>query len=270
MRRQLLVRRGALGDTVLVEPLARAMRAERPDLRLDMAGVEENVALMAALGACERAFSTEILAARIAGYDRVVADDPRVAAMHANACCYDAVILGDVRRPASRELLDRTGYAGFADGVPRLQRPAVVETSAALLHPGAGAPRKCRAAAFWSELASRLHDAGIDAAFAVGPVERERGFDLEALGSIAPVVQPSTPVALSEAIAARAVFVGHDSGPTHLAAALGTITFALFVASDPAVWAPPRARVSDASVDARTLCAAITSALRRRATDGCR
>ncbi len=264
------MRRGALGDTVLVEPLARALRAERPDLALDMAGVEENVALMAALGACERAFSTELLAARIADYARVVADDARATSMHANARWYDAVIRADVRRPASRELLDRAGYASFADDVPRLNRPTVTATPAVLLHPGASAPRRCRAPVFWSELASRLHDAGIDAAFAVGPVERERGFDLEVLRTISPVLQPSTPVALAGAIASRSVFVGHDSGPTHLAAAMGTITFALFVASDPAVWAPSRASVIDASMDARTLCAAITNALRHRATDGCR
>jgi ADP-heptose:LPS heptosyltransferase len=41
---------------------------------------------------------------------------------------------------------------------------------------------------------------------------------------------------------ARAV-VGNDSGPTHLAAAVGCPTVALFGPTDPAVWAPPGAHV---------------------------
>ena len=34
------------------------------------------------------------------------------------------------------------------------------------------------------------------------------------------------------------LFVGHDSGVTHLAAAWGAPTLALFGPTDPAVWAP--------------------------------
>ena len=41
------------------------------------------------------------------------------------------------------------------------------------------------------------------------------------------------------------MFVGNDSGTTHLAAMLGAPTVALFGPTDPAVWAPtgPRVRV---------------------------
>ena len=49
------------------------------------------------------------------------------------------------------------------------------------------------------------------------------------------------PVSLSDAareLAAARVYVGNDSGITHLAAAVGCSTMALFGPTDPAVWAP--------------------------------
>jgi ADP-heptose:LPS heptosyltransferase len=41
------------------------------------------------------------------------------------------------------------------------------------------------------------------------------------------------------------LFIGHDSGVSHLAASWGAPTLALFGPTDPAVWAPvgPRVRV---------------------------
>jgi heptosyltransferase-3 len=44
-------------------------------------------------------------------------------------------------------------------------------------------------------------------------------------------------------LARARVYVGNDSGVTHLAAAVGTPTLAIFRASDPAVWAPRGAHV---------------------------
>jgi ADP-heptose:LPS heptosyltransferase len=43
---------------------------------------------------------------------------------------------------------------------------------------------------------------------------------------------------LAAALAACALFVGNDSGTTHLAAACGCPTLALFGPTDPAAWAP--------------------------------
>jgi len=50
-------------------------------------------------------------------------------------------------------------------------------------------------------------------------------------------------------LAAARLYVGNDSGVTHLAAAVGTPTLAIFGPTDPAVWAPrgPHVRVARAS-----------------------
>lgn len=49
--------------------------------------------------------------------------------------------------------------------------------------------------------------------------------------------------ALASGLARSRLFVGNDSGVSHLAAAVGCPTVALFGASDPAVWAPRGGRV---------------------------
>ena len=45
---------------------------------------------------------------------------------------------------------------------------------------------------------------------------------------------------LSETISRAEIFFGMDSGPTHLAAALGKKTVAVFGPTDPTVWTRPR------------------------------
>ena len=50
-------------------------------------------------------------------------------------------------------------------------------------------------------------------------------------------------LALNQAHAAGAAFIGNDSGPTHLAAAIGLPTTALFGPTDPDLWHPIGDRV---------------------------
>ena len=54
-------------------------------------------------------------------------------------------------------------------------------------------------------------------------------------------------------LARARLYVGNDSGITHLAAAVGTPVLALFGPSDPAVWAPRGANVRVARFSAPAL-----------------
>jgi Glycosyltransferase family 9 (heptosyltransferase) len=107
----------------------------------------------------------------------------------------------------------------------------------AALHPGSGDTRKNWPLARFKELAEKLEAAGWAVRWLLGPAEE--GLALPA-GSQA---WRNVPLRhLAAALAACSVFVGNDSGITHLAAACGCPTVALFGATDPAVWAP-RGRV---------------------------
>jgi lipopolysaccharide heptosyltransferase I len=97
-------------------------------------------------------------------------------------------------------------------------------------------------AAFCRALAAR----GLDPVVRWGPGERERAEAIVALSGGAAALAPPSPPAASARLAARAaLFVGADTGPTHLAAAAGTPTVALFGPTDPGRFGPvgPRVRV---------------------------
>jgi len=118
-----------------------------------------------------------------------------------------------------------------------LARAAPPAESLLWLHPGSGSEAKnapleefrARALAWRGPVALSLGPADRALAPAAAALARERDADL--------VVEPSL-VDLAARLAGAARYVGNDSGVTHLAAALGVPTEALFVASDPEIWRP--------------------------------
>lgn len=113
-------------------------------------------------------------------------------------------------------------------------------------HIGAGSEDKRWPLARWAGLIGGLRAQGRAVEALAGEVERERlttddraTFDRlggRILGSLEQ---------LAAETAAAGLFIGADTGPTHLAAQLGVPTLALFGPTDPAVWAPvgPAVRV---------------------------
>ena len=109
----------------------------------------------------------------------------------------------------------------------------------ALLHPGAGSPDKCWPGARFQALASEIA-VDTQTAFVIGPVECERLGDQEArsiAGRFGALLCP--PLApLAAALASAKLYVGNDSGVSHLAAAVGAPTLALFGPTCPQHFAP--------------------------------
>jgi ADP-heptose:LPS heptosyltransferase len=76
-----------------------------------------------------------------------------------------------------------------------------------------------------------------------GPVEEERG-GTTAVSHDAVIARNLTLAQLAALLARSDVYLGNDSGVTHLAAALGVPTVALFGPSDPRLWAPRGGKVT--------------------------
>jgi ADP-heptose:LPS heptosyltransferase len=116
-----------------------------------------------------------------------------------------------------------------------------------LIHPGSGGRAKCWPINGFLQLIERLVKAGNPVKVLLGEVELERfsADDLRRLETAAAVAKPANYVDLYAQCAAAAGFIGHDSGPAHLAGIMGLPTLALFGPSDPAVWRPlgPRVKV---------------------------
>jgi len=109
-----------------------------------------------------------------------------------------------------------------------------------LLHPGSGGRTKCWPIECYEVLAHRLRSDGYAVAWMIGPVELDWFGEAfrERLARTARVVYEEDLFRAASVIACADAFVGNDSGVSHVAAALGVPTIALFVASDPRVWHP--------------------------------
>jgi hypothetical protein len=137
--------------------------------------------------------------------------------------------------------LERLAIFG-ADPVPRLAPHATRSTQHVLaLHPGSGSEKKNWPEARWAELLARLVAETPFRILLIGG-EAEGGF-LPRLSQTIPAVRRdicfARPLAeVAHRLSACAAFVGHDSGITHLAAALGVPTLALWGPTNKTVWAP--------------------------------
>jgi ADP-heptose:LPS heptosyltransferase len=122
------------------------------------------------------------------------------------------------------------------------------------LHPGVGAPWKRWPAARFAALAERLVDRGYPVALVEGPADEEAVRAMQSLTAHPLPVLRETPLpALAETIAHARLYIGNDSGVTHLAAAAGVPTVALFGPTDPTSWAPRGDVLVLRQCDTRTL-----------------
>jgi len=106
------------------------------------------------------------------------------------------------------------------------------------VHPGSGSLRKNWPAARFLDLA-RLLAGPRPWLLVTGPAEEPL-----ALAAAGAVVARSLPLRVLGALLSRAgLFVGNDAGVTHLAAAAGAPTLALFGPTSPVLWSPVGRRV---------------------------
>ena len=109
-----------------------------------------------------------------------------------------------------------------------------------IIQPGSGGKYKCWHLDNFLSIARTLASEGIEVAFLLGPAEVER-FSESQMGKISEVGRIIANLSLTDALAVLSCsggYVGNDSGITHLSAALGIRTVAIFGPTDPAVYAP--------------------------------
>jgi hypothetical protein len=126
-------------------------------------------------------------------------------------------------------------------GIPRI-RCHVERGNYAVIHPFSGSPKKNWPLEKFRALARQLER--------LMPVRWCAGGGDPPLDG--PVTQIDDLYELAQWLAGARLYVGNDSGVTHLAAAVGTPVLALFGPTDPAVWAPRGANVRVARWRAKT------------------
>ena len=114
---------------------------------------------------------------------------------------------------------------------------------------GATRPQKRWPEEYWARLADKLWDVGgMSSVLLGGPEERESAGRILSLAQHAPLISAigqTTPKQLAALTARLGVVVSGDSGPLHIATAMGTPVVALFGSTDPADTGPWSARDAD-------------------------
>lgn len=243
--------RGALGDSILTWPMLRAQGERGARVVFvadgDKARLAARVLGVEGLDAEQRRFAElwrqDARPSPVTGVHRVVAfiademtKGGRVWAANAREMFPGAKIEcvpGPIDRAAALRLAAGGGGAAARDNAGG---PVV-------LHVGAGSVAKRWPIERWAELGIRMRRVGRVEVIA-GEVEAERFSDRERAcfaGMGGRFVEGLDD--LAAIVGAARVFIGCDSGPTHLAAQLGVATVALFGPTDPERWGPIGPRV---------------------------
>jgi ADP-heptose:LPS heptosyltransferase len=239
---------------------------------LAQASLYANHAVALADTGIDRYPQPEPLFKRLQEFDRVLswseASAAAVSQGHANSCFMQALPAGtslhvlDFKRAQLEKLVGSvlTGFPPhprihwtaediqFAKGLLTNNQSQPI----AVIHPGASGKRKRWSAANFAAMAVRLAEQkGMRILLAEGPLDGsacDEVANLLAASSVKdepPRLRLGNLRQLSAVLGQCALYVGNDSGITHLAAASGTSTLAIFTATNPKVWAPrgPMVRV---------------------------
>ncbi len=307
--RILVIRGGAIGDFILTLPAIRLLRENFPDAQIEILGYEHIIALAHRRFYAEAIRSIEysalagffapgsVLAPELVDYftsfQQVISYlfDP------------DGFFEGNVRRAGVKNFLpayvkiDDSQHAAQQLARPLEKLALFLEDHAArvhpaeedrafaraflgdsprpliALHPGSGSPRKNWPLEDWTALGHWLaaHETHPRLLLIGGEADHTQLAALSAAWRDAEVLL-ARHLALPQLAAVLEycrLFIGHDSGISHLAAAAGTPCVLLFGPTDPAIWAPPNAgvQVVQAPLDdlseltVRSVCSAVAKAL---------
>jgi heptosyltransferase-3 len=262
-----ILRGGALGDIVLTLPILGALRDYYPGCVITLVAPFPQ-ANLAASGYADRVldlnsakfvglFSPDAVIAEVARQD-LTADlilsylsDPagvvrsRLMAHQRPATKFvqGPFKLDLERRPATEQLAQPLRALGvpLVDLIPRLASASPKpRLDRLVIHPGSGSPKKNWPPRYWVELLAKLMPAFDEVILVSGEA------DTEVTRSLVPMLPPNKLQLFADRslwdlageLSRAALFIGHDSGVTHLAAAAGIRTVALFGPTDPMIWAP--------------------------------
>ncbi len=268
MSRCLVIRGGAIGDFILTLPVLAALRGPSRN-GLEILGYPAIASLAVAGGLADRVRAIEdpalagcfsvsenlpaAAAPWLQGFDSIVSylyDPKGVFQRNVAAVCQARYIAGphkpDERSPlhATEQLLWPLQELGIqqADPHPKLRLPAAGPVAWRIaVHPGSGSPRKNWPEEKWAALLELvLTKVNCEILLIGGEAEGGR---CERLARTSPasriqVAQNLPLVELAARLQTCKLFIGHDSGITHLAAALGLRGLALWGETNATVWRP--------------------------------
>jgi heptosyltransferase III len=255
----LVVRPGALGDTILTVPLLESLAGQHPGAEITVLGTRAYAELWPPQFPFQAADSLDwtwlfgndlpLLPGQHDRYDLayLVLKKPHAVIANLARAGTSAVKWVLSAPPPGMHMVEHL-HRGLGLGTP--PKSACLshfnrgrKQDLVWLHPGSGGPAKCAPLSLFVTLARRLRGAtGWDIVVTAGEddgflTEQAPWNELTSLPGV--TVMKNQPLrVLGERLGGARLFVGNDSGISHLAGGLGIPAAVCFVATDPLQWAP--------------------------------
>lgn len=276
MNRILVIRGGAIGDFILTLPAIRALRQAYPNAQIDILGYKHIAVLAKNPVYADQIRSVE--SAALSRFFARDADLPRELANYFASFdlivsyLYDPNLIfeANLRRSGSKNVIcgpakiENSAHAtrqlarpieeldlSIPDFAPKVfpsdeDRHCAAEflvgltTPLVALHPGSGSEKKNWQLENWIDLGNYVHENFAGSLVIVsGEADQSQTEKLQMIFENSRTRFANLlPLPHLAAILEKTIFVGHDSGISHLAAATGAESILVFGPTDPAVWAP--------------------------------
>ncbi len=263
MRKILVLRGGALGDFIVTLPALALLRTRWPAARIELVGNFTAAALAVDAGLIDHVHSQHD-----ARWSTLYASAPLPSDLSAELTQFDLVINfwpdpdGDLARrfplQAGQTYLSASALPASPPAAAHYCAPlsalglyapsfhfslATARPDARLIaiHPGSGSAKKNWPLTRWLDLCHWLtHEHRAELLIITGEADTAAASALSAFGTAAHRLPLRD---LITRLCHCRLFVGHDSGISHLAAACGLPSILLFGPTDPAMWSPPAPQV---------------------------
>jgi len=297
LRRILVIRGGAIGDFILTLPAIRLLREAFPAAHLEILGYQHIVRLAVLSGYANAMRSIEYgplagffvpggelapeLIEYFAGSQQVVSylfDPDEIFAHNLQRAGVQNLIAASPKitndEHAAQQLARPLEQLGLCldDRAPRILPNELrkVDQNLIAIHPGSGSERKNWPLERFMALATLLLERPQTRLLLIGGEADDSSF--EALQRNLPneriELARNLPLAdLARRVRDCAWFLGHDTGISHLAAAVGTPSVLLFGPTDPAIWAPQNPQVRIVRAPCLTMLGIEQSAVMAAARD---
>jgi len=229
MKRALLYRRGGLGDTLLTFPLLEILK--RRGFHTTAVGNTDYFAI-----------------AKQAGWaDKTLSERPK----EEFDLVLDISVGGNVKPfPGERiwileHYLRETGLEGetFSGVLPLDSMEDSPFKNRVVLHPSSGSPKKNPDISLFHKLEEYILRVGLEPVYLVGEADQWMK------GKVKGYVESYDPVWIARAIREAELFIGLDSGLSHLSAYSGVPTVVIYGPSDPVIWKPIGEKVYQLSLE---------------------
>jgi heptosyltransferase-3 len=278
MNRILVIRGGAIGDFILTLPALKALRDEHPGAHIEVLGyrhiavLAENRFYAQAIRSIEygqlsgffaknSGLSPE-LAGYFASFDVIISylyDPDGIFENNLRRCRARKIVCGpptiDDSQHATRQLAQPLQQLGLqvknfaaqlypSDEDRDRARKFLADRARPVvaLHPGSGSKKKNWPLESWIEIGNHLlnwENFSGTIVVVAGEADENQTVKLESIWKNPRILfAKNLPLSQLAAVLEHSIFVGHDSGISHLAAAAGARCILLFGPTDPSIWTP--------------------------------